>query len=108
MRFNSINGSLPLPILHSDDSASDYQDGFLDFDIDINELSSPHEIKVKCIISQPSIKKLIDKGDATISLAVDSRATYFYDVIDLSNKETQVINLDESIWKCLFYFDRES
>jgi hypothetical protein len=96
MRFNTPRNGYPLPILRPDGHDSNYMKSDLIFHMDIESDTSPNKIVLKHEIKQPDIRKLINSKKATVSLAIHCDDTYFYDLIDLSNKKKQTINFTES------------
>lgn len=96
MRFNTQRNEYPLPILRPDGHNSNYVDSDLTFDMNIKSDTSPNKIVLEHEIKQPDVRKLINSKKATVSLAVHCDDTYFYDLIDLSNKKKQTINFTET------------
>ena len=96
MRFNTPRNEYPLPILRPDGHDSNYVKSDLIFDMDIESDTSPNKIVLEQEIKQPDVRELITSKKATVSLAVHCDETYFYDLIDLSDKKKQAVNFTES------------
>ena len=95
MRFSRQTGAYPCPVLKEELDECAYSNGKFAFTLDIDTSKSPNTLEIKSELQQPEIESLIKNQDANLALGVHCDKTYYYDLVDLSNKPSHSITLDE-------------
>ncbi|GAA3975893.1 hypothetical protein [Allohahella marinimesophila] len=104
MRFSRQTAAYPCPVLKEDLRECAYLNGKFAFTLDIDTSRSPNTLEIKSELQQPEIESLIKDRAANLALGVHCDKTYYYDLVDLSNKPRHSITLDEQLVFGKVYF----